>query len=414
MIKEDRSKFFYGYIIVAVGLSIQLVGLGMYHTYGVFLKSLQAEFDWSRALLAGAHALAFVVGGFLAITSGRMADRFGPRVVMVICGLFLGVGYLLLSRVNAIWQLYLFYSLFVGIGWSALDVVNLSTVARWFVRKRGMMSGITKVGVGLGMLIMPALASRLIPAYGWRTAYIILGSFALVSIVSLAQFLRHDPARMGLLPDGDKKEAASNVDLARSGLSFSEALRSRQFLTWCIAQMTFVYSAQTITTHIAPHAMDIGIPVTEAASLLSVIGAVSIMGRLVMGATSDKIGNKKGMMICFTVMLSSLVWLQFASDLGRLYIFAVFYGFAHGGFFAMVSPTVASIVGLKSHGVLFGVVIFLGNLSGAIGSVMAGHIFDVTGDYQRAFLIMAVLVAFGLTALSTLRVPGKAGGPINT
>ncbi|GAH62425.1 unnamed protein product, partial [marine sediment metagenome] len=139
---DKKPGFFYGYIIVLAAFGIQMVAWGMFNSYGVFFKPLTTEFGWTRAMTSSAVSLAMLVYGLLGIAMGRLTDRFGSRMIMVVCGFFLGLGYLLMSQVNTTWQLYLFYGLMVGIGVSALDVSLLSTVARWFVKKRGMMTGI--------------------------------------------------------------------------------------------------------------------------------------------------------------------------------------------------------------------------------------------------------------------------------
>ena len=404
LLTETRKpRFFYGYVVIAAAATIQLIDLGIINTFGVFFPSFLTEFGWSRAAISGASSLSFLLMGFLAILAGGLTDRFGPRIIMTTCGFFFALGFLLMSQLNSIWQLYLFYGVIVGIGLSAMDVVPLSTVARWFVKKRGMMSGIVKVGTGLGMFIMPLVAGGLIPIHGWRTSYIILGSIALVFVLSIAQLLRRDPGQMQQLPDNEERAATSDINSIGVGLSLQEAIHTRQFWTICAAFLTIVYCANTILVHIAPHAIDLGIPTINAASIISIIGGVSMVGRFVMGSASDRIGNKLAMIVCFVVLLVSLLWLQLANKLWMLYLFAVVYGFAHGGFFALVSPTVAGLFGTRSHGVILGIVLCSGTLGGAIGSVLAGHIFDITQSYQLVFSILVVFSIIGLTLTTLLK-----------
>jgi len=405
--ETGKRRFFYGYVVVAAGATIQLVDLGIVSTFGVFFPSFLAEFGWSRATISGASSLSFLLMGFLAILAGGLTDRFGPRIIMTTCGFFFALGFLLMSQLNSIWQLYLFYGVIVGIGLSAMDVVLLSTVARWFVKKRGMMSGIVKVGTGMGMFIMPLVAGVLIPIHGWRTSYIILGSIALVFVLSIAQLLRRDPGQMQQLPDNEERAVTSDINSIGVGLSLQEAIHTRQFWTICAAFLTIVYCANTILVHIAPHAIDLGIPTINAASIISIIGGVSMVGRFVMGSAGDRIGNKLAMIVCFVVLLVSLLWLQLANKLWMLYLFAVVYGFAHGGFFALVSPTVAGLFGTRSHGVILGIVLCSGTLGGASGSVLAGHIFDITNSYQLVFSILVVFSIIGLILTTLLKSIGE-------
>jgi len=408
MTEDGKPKFFYGHTVVAAAFIIQLIGWGIFSTFGIFFVPLLAEFGWLRATISGAQSLSFLLHGLMSIIVGGLSDRFGPRLVMATCGFLLGLGYLLLSQVNAIWQLYLFYVV-IGIGISAVDVVLLSTIARWFVKKRGMMSGLVKVGTGAGMLVMPLLAGGLIATYGWRSSYIIIGTVALVFVVSVAQLLRRAPGAMRQLPDGEEANDSS-LDSVGEGLSLREAMHTRQSWTICVVYLTILFCANTIVMHIAPHAEDLGISAIGAASILSIIGGASIVGRFMMGSAGDRVGNKLAMTICFVILLVSLLWLQLANEFWGLYLFAAIYGFAHGGFFALISPTVAGLFGMGSHGVILGIVIFSGTIGGAIGAVLAGHIFDITHSYEIIFLVLATLSLIGLVLTVSLRpITGKGG-----
>ncbi len=410
--KDVKSKIFYGYIIVAASLLILTVMHGIWAVYGVFFSSLQKEFGSNRATISGVSALAFFLEGLFSIVLGRLTDRFGPRVVMTGSGLIFSLGYFLMSRVGSLWQLYLIYPVIIGWGVSSGNVVLLSTVTRWFAKHRGLMSSIVKVGTGAGIFILPLVSSWLILGYGWRNAYLVLSIVALVVIVSTAQFLKRDPAQIGLQPYGmyDTNGKISK-SIAAVQLSFRETMRTRQF--WIVSAAIFLawYAAQTIIVHIVAYATDSGITVASAASIISIIGAVSIPGRLIMGSAGDRLGNRRALVICFTVLIIALSWLLFAKGLWMLYLFAVVYGFAHGGFFAIMSPLIAEMFGTKSHGANFGMTLFLGQGGGALGPVITGRIFDVTQSYQLAFLIL-LATSVGALILSVTQIkPVQVNGP---
>jgi len=381
---------------VLVSFCIQAMSWGMFNTFGVFFNPLLIEFGWTRAALSGVTSLALVIFGFFGIIAGRLNDRIGPRIIMVVCGVLLGLGYLLMSKVGAIWQLYLFYGVIVGIGFSCMDVVPLSTVARWFVKKRGMMSGIVKVGTGLGIFIWPLVANSLISSYGWRRSYLILGGIGLASIISAAQFLKRDPSQKGLLPYGADETDTDNLNSAEEVFSLRGVIRTKQFRVFSALYALVFLCANTMLVHITPFAIDLGISARSAASVLATIGGVSMAGRIAMGSLSDRLGSRRAVAICCVILVSSFVWLQSARELWMLYLFAAIYGFAHGGFFALVSPLVAELFGLSSHGANLGAISFSGAIGGAIGPPLAGYIFDVTGSYQLAFLLCA---AFSIVAL---------------
>lgn len=265
------------------------------------------------------------------------------------------------------------------------------------------MTGIVKVGTGAGQLAMPLMSSMLIIAYGWRNSYLIIGAMVMVLLISAGQLLRRDPARMGLLPDGDRESQTASSKPVETGFYLHEALRTRQFWTICLAFLTTMFCLLIILVHIVPHATDIGIPSTTAAGILSAIGGISMSGRFVIGFAIDRIGNKRSMIICLILLILALLWLQLARELWMLYLFAVIYGFGHGGLLTVISPIVAEYFGVRSHGALFGIVFFSTMVGGAIGPVFAGHIFDITGSYTPAFWTCTALAATALGLILPLR-----------
>jgi len=405
VVEFNKPKLFYGYLVALAAFLIQAVAWGIYNSFGVFFNPLLTEFGWLRATISGAVSLSFLVYGFFSVFIGGLNDRFGPRMIMTGCGCFLGFGYLFMTGVKAVWQLYLFYGLIVGIGQSGMDVILLSTIARWFERKRGTMSGIIKVGTGVGMVIMPIFVTWLITSYGWRTSFSVLGLLILVFIVSLAQFLVRDPAKKGLLPDNEREAHNDNGrhNSAEKGLAFRETVRTRQFWTICAIYFVILVCVYTLIMHIVQHAIDIGISAVNAANILAAIGAVSIGGRFVMGSAGDRIGNRAALLICLLFLLAGLTWLQSAKKMWMFYLFALIYGFAHGGFFTLASPLIAGLFGTRSHGLIFGIVIFSSAIGGAVGPLMAGHIFDVTNSYQMVFLILTALGVIGLILTISLK-----------
>lgn len=398
-----KPKYFYGYNIVASGFCIQALGIGTFVAFGVFFKPLLADFGWSRATLSGAQSMALFIAGCLGILVGRLNDRFGPRVVVTVAGFFFGLGLILMSGLNSVWQLYLFYGLVVGIGLSSIDIVPLSTIARWFIRRRGVMTGIAKVGTGTGQFAIPLVASMLIVAYGWRNSYLIIGAVAMVLLIAVGQLLRRDPARQGLLPDGNRESQATSSKPAETGLYLHEALRTRQFWTICLAYCASMFCLLIIMVHIVAHATDIGIASTTAAGILSAIGGISMAGRFMTGIAVDRIGNRLAMLFCLILLILALLWMQLAIELWMLILFAIVYGLAHGGIFTVISPIVAEYFGLRAHGALFGIVFFSSMVGGAIGPVIAGRIYDVTRSYDIAFWTCTAVATMALLLILSLK-----------
>ncbi|MDX2446767.1 MAG: MFS transporter [Desulfobacterales bacterium] len=397
------SRFFYGYVIVIVAFMLQAVGWGVFNSMGVFFKPFMDEFAWSRALISSAFSLAMLVCGMSSILQGRLSDRFGPRVVMAVGGTILGIGYLLMSRVSHFWHVYLYCTIIIGFGISGTDVVMLSTTSRWFVKFRGLVTGIAKVGTGVGMLVMPLLLNWFIHHYGWRVTFFSLGILSLVIYICLAQLLVRDPGKMGLLPDNEKRVSPAPDPEPEKGVNSEQAVRTMSFWTICLAYILALFCLATMLLHVVPHVIDMGFSSTNGASILSTVGAVSIMGRFVMGGMADRIGTKPVLVICFICLSMGLFWLQIADRFWMMVVFACLHGFAHGGFFAIVAPTIAEYFGTRSHGELFGIVTFASTFGAAAGPVLAGFVFDASGSYQMVFRILAGVSVAGLGCAISLK-----------
>jgi MFS family permease len=410
MAGDNKNKFFYGYVVAAAALLIVIIAHGAQYTFGIFFTPLLNEFGWTSAATSGAFSLYLVLWGFMGIFMGRLNDRFGPRIVMTVCGFFLGLGYLLMSQIGTIWHLYLFYGVIIAIGMSGCWVPLISTVPRWFVKRRGMMTGIVTSGSGIGTILLSLVASRLIAEYGWSRSYIMVGAGVLVLLMLAAQFLRRDPRQVGQLPYGGGGVEAESQDLSALGLCFREATKTRPFWVVCALFFCFGFILYTIMVHIVPHAIELGISPIIAASIIAVIGGVNAAGRIGMGSAGDRIGNKQCLIISFILMTVALLWVMAAREIWMFYLFAVIFGVGYGGLAALMSPVPAELFGLRSIGTIVGVVMCSFTIGGAIGPVLAGRIFDVTGSYNVAFLTCTAVGITGIILSVLLRPPGSQGG----
>ena len=393
----------YAHLITAICFSIQALGVGTYIAFGVFFNPLMEEFGWSRAAIAGASSTAFLSMGIFGVVIGRLNDSFGPRRLMSAAALLLGLGCVLTARINTLWELYLYYGIVFGMGLSAIDVIALTTIARWFSQRRGFMTGIVKVGTGAGQFVVPLVAGGLILLYGWRWTIAVIGTVVALTLLLMAQFMRRDPDAAGptlkTAPDG-----ASAAALKRPpGTPLSHVFGTLPFWTLCLANLFLVSCLMVILLHIVPHARDLGIPPIRAAGVLSTIGAVSMLGRFASGLVIDHRGSKTVMNTCFVLLLCDLVWLQFVDRLWMIYAFGAVYGLAHGGFFTAISPLVAERFGIHHHGTLFGIVVFFGTAGGSAGPLLAGHLFDVSGSYRSTFLVLTALALIAWALLACLR-----------
>lgn len=406
------KRLHYGWVVALVGACILATQALLVYTFGVFLTPLTLEFDWERGVLSGAFSVTVLIVGGLGILAGGLSDKYGPRIVVTIGGLFLGTGFLLMSQINSLWQVYLILGLCVGVGGSFSFVPVLSTVPRWFAKRVGIAVGITMTGFGLGGVISPVLAQWLIASYGWRQSFIILGLITLILVTTLAQLIKYSPQRIGLKPYGEDGTTEDRQPLASTTeeLSFTQAIKTSRFWIFSLMQFCFFYCEEVIIVHIVPHAGDIGIPAIIAASILSILAGISIIGRLGIGFVSDRIGSRLAQGACLFLMTLALIWLLFVKEIWMFYVFAVVFGLAYGSIVSLLTVVAAELFGLRFLGTMLGGLFLIGLIGGAVGAPLSGSIFDITGSYGLAFLICVVIstVAF-ILSLILLRYKGKTG-----
>lgn len=405
---EKTSKFFYGYIVVAAAFWVMTLGWGSNRTFGVFLEPMLKEFGWTRGAISASFTLNMLVMGILALIAGRLTDRIGPRSVMAVCGIFLGLSYICASLTKTIWHFHLFFGIIGGIGMSGILTPSMSVVVKWFWKRRSLMSGILVAGPALGITILPFVFSLIISSVGWRLSFLILGIAVLSGILLATFFIRGKPEDLGLLPLGAGENSDHVLKSPLEGFSFQEAVRTPQF--WLINLLAFcdLFLINVIVVHIVIHAIDMQIPPDRAASVLSLAAGVSIPGRILMGGFADRVGNRLALLICLSMSVGAFLLLIMARGLPMLYAFAVLYGLGLYATGAIVSPLIAEFFGLRSHATLYSWTVFTSSIGSAAGPVFAGSLFDSTGSYYLAFLVCLIISLVAMAAILLLRpLPAK-------
>ena len=400
---ENYSGFFYGYVVVAVALFIMSLFWAIQYSFGIFFKPLINEFGWTRAMTSGAFSLCSIVHGLIAIVMGGLTDKFGARIVITVSAFFVGLGCFLMSRVASLWQLYLFYGIIMGVGMGGSFVPLVSGVARWFIVRRNLMTGIVAAGTGTGALIGPPFANRLIGMFGWRNSYAILACTVFVCVVLSAQFLRRDPAQVGQIAFGEKPCKQKNLDKGISGISLRSAVYSGLFWLFFATGFCYGFCVFAVMVHIAPHAIETGISPASAAKVLVTIGGLSIVGKILLGATADIIGSRRILIVGYVLMTSAFLFLVPARLASNLYLIASLFGFGYGGCTAAQPPIAAALFGLRSHGLIFGAFGVSVTIGAALGPLLSGYLFDVTASYQLAFLLCAFISLSGMLLASLLK-----------
>lgn len=404
VLSELGRPLFYGYVVVGAAFLVMVVSSGAIYSFAVFFAPLQGEFGWSRALTSGAYSSYVVVQGLLSIWTGRLNDRFGPRMILSVCSLIFGAGFILMSRIDGAWQLYLLYGVLVAAGFSGVPVPLMSTVARWFRTRRGMMTGIVMAGTGFGTMFMPPLANWLIQTLAWRSSFVVVGAALIVVILLAAQFLRRDPAQMGLQPWGsDDVTGGEPSSAATQGLLFSEAVHTRQLWLLIVAFAGFGFVLQSVMVHVVIHATGLGLTPANAAGIMTAIGGMGVVGRVGVGSLGDRLGSKRLLTLQFVLLSLSLFWLAMVQDAWSIFAFGLTFGFAYGGIIPLYSNIVADLFGLRSHGAILGAVTFSVGIGSAIGPVFTGYCYDVLGSYLIPFATCGAVAAAAAVLTAVVR-----------
>ncbi|HSW56800.1 MAG TPA: MFS transporter [Dehalococcoidales bacterium] len=402
-LNPDISRRNYAWVIVIACTLMMAVTYGIMYSFSVFFKPLAEHFNWDRATVSLIYSISLVMRGGISILTGWLADRYGAKKLMVFCGLMIGLGLILSSQAQSLWQLLLSYSLIEAIGLSGTFGITTAVTSRWFTRNRGLALGVVSSGVGIGTLLMVPGAEKLIQAVQWPQAFFIMGIVSGLIVIIGAFFLKPPPtipAAAAETKNGKGPSWHSFPPTPVPDLSLKQAIVNLPMMMVIMVFCLLFFSTHIVMVHLVNYATDMGLSPLVAASLVSIIGVVSIAGRLVMGAGSDKLGMHNIIILVCGLLCLALFCLIFIRQLWAFYFFAVFFGFAYGGEVPQIPLLVSAIGGTRRLATLIGLTLFLGNVGGALGPWVAGKIFDLTGHYYWAFglgaaaAFLACLLAF--------------------
>jgi len=375
-------------------------------TFGVFLKPIFREFSWSRAQVSSGYT-AFLIGYAISvITTGKLVDRYSPGPILFVSAVLLWVGFSLCSQIHTVNQFRMF--LFIGgLGGGANWSVPTSTVQRCFFNKEraGLALGIVISGVGVGAFFFALLVNYLVSNYGWRDAYLIIGTVFFIIMAGSSFVVKVNPVETDTLCNGSRS-ALNQLSIQRQ--STREALVNPSFFVIIIFQCIAVAAFQIIAAHLVPYATDIGISPTASAAAIGLMGGFSIPGRIIGGHLSEKIQWKTILVFSYLGMGLFMLLLLFLQATWMLYCFVLFYGFCHGSRVSAYLGILGDFFGMSSLGELIGITMAAGIFTGAFTPYLAGFLFDITGSYRIVLTIMMVfLLGCGIVA-SVITKPDTA------
>ena len=410
---NPSARIFTGWWVVAGAFVCMLTGYGVAYSFAAFFGTLEAEFGAQR----GDTALVFSISAFLyfslGLPAGLIADRLGPRPVVVGGLLVVALGLVLAARANALWQVYLGYSLGVGLGVGFSYVPSVAAVQRWFVRRRGTASGLAISGIGVGTLVGAPLAHELIAAIGWRQTYLVLAVITVVGAGVAGLLIRPPPQRYGLGPDGDPP-APGGVHVIAPGLTLGEALRSRPFWTIYVGAMLMSFGLFAPFVHLVPYARDIGLGEGFGVMLIVLLGIGSTVGRFLFASVTSWLGRRMSFAAMYVGSGAMLVMWSLSTSAPALIVFALLFGAFYGGFVAIAPSLAADYFGGRALAAVIGAV-YSGVAFGALlGAPVMGYAYDFFGSYSGAILGGAALcfVSFAITLFMPEPSPWPALRPV--
>jgi MFS family permease len=384
-------------VLGAVTIAL-LASTGLRATFAVYIKPIESEMGWSRGALSVAAAISLLLLGASGPFAGRLADRWGPRRVIVLSLALLGLGGIAMSFAHTLWQLYLTAGVLmaVGAGGAALSTGS-AVVARWFHTHRGTAIGFAAGGMSAGQLIVIPLASWLVLGQGWRASSLWLGLGLLAGVLPLAAWLvRNTPEERGQRPYGATgvalTAAQAHAEQQAGRVSVSEAAQTLPF--WLLMGTFFVCgytSVGMIGTHFIPHALEHNFTAMQASAALGVMGAMNIVGTVGSGWLCDRVGRRGPLAIFYFVRGLSLIFLLYVWDVPSLHFWAALFGL---NYISTVPPTTtltANIYGRFSVGELSGWIFFSHQVGAALAAALAGWVYELTGSYGPAFVSAALM-----------------------
>jgi len=349
---------------------------------------MSEEFDAA----AGATAVIFGITTFtffwLGIITGRMADRFGPRLVLVVGAVALFVGLMATSRVDSLGVGYVTYGAGVGIAAACGYVPMVATVGGWFVERRAVAVGLAVAGIGVGTLVMSPLSAAMIDRYGWRDTYVVFaigGAAILLACIPLMD-----------RPPGDGSRQPSR---------FGDAVRSPVFRRLHVSSFMLGLALFVPFVFVGQYAKERGIDAVQAAVLVGVLGGSSVLSRIGFGSLVRRFGSFRLYRACFMIhAVSFLIWLAAGSSYALLVLFVAVLGVGYGGFVALGPIVISDRMGVAGLGSILGVLYTGPGLGGLIGPPLAGWMIDRSDSYRGAIIACFVCAVAATALLSGLPV----------
>lgn len=395
-VQPVEQKFF-GWRIVSAAFTVLFVVYGIQFSFGTFVGDVVADTGWSENRLQLIFAIYIGLYSALSALSGWLTDRLGPRPIVAAGALLLTSGYLLWATANSLIVVAIGMAIVAPLGMSCSWVPCNATVVRWFIVRRGLATAMATAGGSLANILVPPIAAVLVSAYGWRTAILSMSIVGGVCMLLSSIVLERDPEGLGQQPDGLTGLLTNSSQEPLAGMTPAEAWRDRDYwkifgiyaLTFLAVFVPFVHGVQ--------FAQSLGASLQTASTVISAIGIGGLIGRLVMGPVSDRIGRKNAVMLSLFIETLSFLGMAASNSLWLLYPSAAAFGFAYGGGVVAFPPLVADLFGRAHAGSIVGRIFATAGTMAAIGPYAAQMLHDALGNYRWPFLLSGMANALAFT-----------------
>lgn len=397
------GRLYYGWVVSVLSFTALLTVYSINYSFGVFFDFIVTDMSVSRAAASVVFSLQSVSLFVSAAIFGTVVHRFGPRRLVLVGATLLCVGMAGASVATSLPELLLTYGVLAGTGMGIVFIIGMTLPSRWFNRRRGAATAIATSGTGIAGLLAPPAAAAVIAVIGWQETYAVLMLTSLLGLLLVAMLVGEDPWSMGInasheYPEGNP--AAGSTWTGRDGdVTTRTVLTSRSFPLVAVSMIVLYIPFFTLVVHLVAFVTDMEMARWVGVLALSLIGGMSVPGRLTFGTFADRIGRTQsfvGLSLCIGTLI---IVFPLATSPVLLLAVTVVYGFIHGGAGTLVPTLIADFYGSALVTELFGITSLAFAVSAFLGPFLAGVTVETVGSYTPFFVISGVLVLAGAAGI---------------
>lgn len=408
---STRPKVFYGWWVTLTGSLGSFLGIVtvVVFSFGIFSKAIGREFHAGRAQVSLAFTILSLTSACCFPVTGRLVDKYGPRKVLLTATTILGL--ILMSSVfftRALWQLYAVFFTMGLVSSGSGTMPYADAVSHWFDKRRGLALSVLMLGMGLGAVVMPAIAQQLVQRWGWRLSYCAFGlAMLLIPVPAIAAFMKDKPQSMGLLPDGETDaRARMQTAVGEEGPTVSEAARTSAFWIMLVAFFLMTASVHACFLHLPAILTDRGSALQTAALASSLLGVGVFIGRVSSGYLMDQFFAPRVAAALFFAVAIGIAFLTMGHGIQSAFVGAFLVGLGTGAEVDIIAYLISRYFGLRSYGSISGWIWAIYGVSGGLGAYLMGLGFDKTGSYVvplSGFCLAAALATLLIMSLGPYR-----------